>query len=410
MRDNHDGDWYGLPNVASSVKFKPQILPEMTHPPTEPISPSPEPQAEEQTTRLDAGINELGDHLQTALWLAAGFAVLALFYALSPILAPFVLAAVLAYISSPSVDRLTQWGVPRILAVVVVLLGLVLLGAGLVLILLPLLYEEAMILAARTPEALTLANEKLSPWLRQNFNIRLRFDPASLQKLAANNWDTVQIVLERVYSSVKIGGVALVGIAINLMLAPVVMFYLLLDWHGLITRLGNSIPRPWSAKVNQLTRDIDSVLSQYLRGQILVMVTLAVYYAVALWIAGIPSALPVGLVTGLLIFIPYLGFATGLVLALLVATLQFSGLGPIIAVLVVYGIGQLLESFLLTPYLVGERIGLHPLAVIFALMAFGQLFGFIGVLIALPVSAMLVVGLREVRTLYLASRFYQGRA
>jgi predicted PurR-regulated permease PerM len=285
-----------------------------------------------------------------------------------------------------------------------------LLGAGLVLILLPLLYEEAMILAARTPEALTLANEKLSPWLRQNFGIRLRFDPASLQKLATNNWDTVQIILERVYSSVKIGGVALVGIAVNLLLAPVVMFYLLLDWHGLIARLGGSIPRPWSGKVNQLMRDIDSVLSQYLRGQILVMVTLAVYYSVALWIADIPSALPVGLVTGLLIFIPYLGFATGLVLALLVATLQFAGLGPIIAVLVVYGIGQLLESFLLTPYLVGERIGLHPLAVIFALMAFGQLFGFIGVLIALPVSAMLVVGLREVRMLYLASRFYQGRA
>jgi predicted PurR-regulated permease PerM len=152
------------------------------------------------------------------------------------------------------------------------------------------------------------------------------------------------------------------------------------------------------------------VLSQYLRGQILVMAILAAYYCVALWLADIPSALSIGVVTGLLIFIPYLGFATGLILALLVATLQFAGWGPIVAVLIVYGIGQLLEGFLLTPFLVGERIGLHPLAVIFALMAFGQLFGFFGVLAALPASAALLVGLREVRALYLASRFYRGNA
>ena len=210
--------------------------------------------------------------------------------------------------------------------------------------------------------------------------IRLRFDSASLQKLAAGNWDTVQIVLERIYSSLKIGGVALVGLAVNLMLAPVVMFYLLLDWHGMTARMAGVIPRPWHGKLISVARDIDAVLSQYLRGQILVMAILAAYYCLALWLADIPSSLSIGVFTGLLIFIPYLGFATGMILALLVATLQFAGWGPIIAVLVVYGIGQLLESFILTPFLVGERIGLHPLAVIFALMAFGQLFGFFGVL------------------------------
>jgi len=141
---------------------------------------------------------------------------------------------------------------------------------------------------------------------------------------------------------------------------------------------------------------------------LLVMLTLALYYSTALWLAGLPSALAIGLVTGLLIFIPYLGYAMGFILALLVATLQFQGMGPIVAVLVVFGIGQLLESFLLTPFLVGDRIGLHPLAVIFALMAFGQLFGFFGVLLALPASAALLVGLRELRALYLASRFYRG--
>ena len=145
------------------------------------------------------------------------------------------------------------------------------------------------------------------------------------------------------------------------------------------------------------------------KAQRLAAYQLAAYYVAALWLAGIPSALSIGIVTGLLIFIPYLGFATGLVLALLVAALQFAGWGPVVAVMIVYGIGQVLESFLLTPFLVGERIGLHPLAVIFALMAFGQLFGFFGILAALPASAALLVGLREVRVLYLASRFYRGR-
>lgn len=348
------------------------------------------------------------DRLQNALWLGAGLGLLALLYALSPILSPFLLAAILAYICNPVTDRLSGLGLPRLASVVLVLLALGGLFAGLALIILPLLAEESAVLAARAPEALTLANQKLAPWLQHNFGIRLRFDPASLQKYAVANWDTVSGVLERLLDSLKIGGVALVGLAINLMLAPVVMFYLLLDWHGLLARIRNAIPRPWQAKLTGMAADIDAVLSQYLRGQILVMLILAVYYSLALWLAGIPSALPLGLITGLLIFIPYLGFSTGFVLALLVAVLQFAGWEPVLGVLVVYGIGQLLESFVLTPFLVGERIGLHPLAVIFALMAFGQIFGFFGVLLALPASAALVVALRELRRLYLASRFYQG--
>jgi predicted PurR-regulated permease PerM len=352
--------------------------------------------------------DQISHRLQTTLWVAAGLAILVLLYALSPILTPFLLAGILAYICNPLTDRITAWGLPRMAAVGLVMLALTALTAGLILIILPLLYEEAAVLAARTPEALALANEKLAPWLRQNFGLRLRFDSASLQKLAAGNWDTVQIILERIYSSLKIGGVALVGLAVNLMLAPVVMFYLLLDWHGMIGRIASVVPRPWHEKIDAIAADIDAVLSQYLRGQILVMAILAAYYCVALWLVDIPSALSIGVVTGLLIFIPYLGFATGMLLALLVAVLQFAGWGPIIAVLIVYGVGQVVESFILTPLLVGERIGLHPLAVIFALMAFGQLFGFFGVLAALPASAALLVGLREVRTLYLDSRFYRG--
>jgi predicted PurR-regulated permease PerM len=358
------------------------------------------------TAPLDA---KHADRLQATLWIAAGLAILALLYALSPILTPFLLAGILAYICNPVADRITRWGVPRIVVVTLVMLALAALVAGLILIILPLLYEETAALANRAPEAMALANDKLAPWLRERLGIRLRFDPASLKALATGNMDAVQAILERVYSSLKIGGMALVGIVLNLLLAPVVMFYLLLDWDGLMRSASNIVPRPWHAKLIGMAKDIDVMLSQYLRGQILVMALLAAYIFVALWLADIPSALSIGVVTGLLIVVPYLGYAIGLAMALLVATLQFAGWGPIIAVLVIYAIGQALESFLLTPFLVGERIGLHPLVVIFALMAFGEIFGFFGILVALPASAALLVGLREVRTLYLASGFYQGR-
>ncbi len=176
----------------------------------------------------------------------------------------------------------------------------------------------------------------------------------------------------------------------------------------MIARVSNMIPRRWLAKTTQLVADMDRMLSQYLRGQLLVMAVLAVYYALALTIAGFEIALPVGIFTGLAVFIPYVGFATGLVLALVAALLQFGDWYGFGAVAAIYGFGQLLESFYLTPRLVGERIGLHPLAVIFALLAFGQLFGFFGVLLALPVSAILTVALRELRQGYLSSALYKN--
>lgn len=346
--------------------------------------------------------------LQTALWIGFGLLMIWLIALLGPILAPFLLAGILAYVCNPLVDRLQALRLPRVVAVLAVILLLIAILIGLVLILTPLLVEETGALAERLPDAIAMANEKFGPWLRETLGIKLHFDPASLKKLAAENMGSIQTVIQHIFQSLKIGGVALIGLMVNLMLAPVVMFYLLVDWHILTKRIENSIPRGWHDKAVGMARDVDAVLSQFLRGQVLVMLTLAVYYSVALWIAGLPSAVAIGLLTGLLVFIPYIGFSTGFILALLVAALQFAGLGPIIAVLVVFGIGQLLESFILTPFLVGERIGLHPLAVIFALMAFGQLFGFFGVLLALPASAALLVGLRELRRLYLGSQLYRG--
>lgn len=340
-------------------------------------------------------------------WFGAGLALLLLLYLLSPILAPFVLAGILAYIANPLVDGLSRYRLPRVLAVTFVLLGLGLIFAGLVFVILPLLIDELGQLAARVPTAIEQLNQYLMPWLSRHLGISLRLDTTHLNKLLVGNWDVIQPMLGQIYTSAKIGSMVFLGVVINAVLVPVVTFYLLLDWHGLIGRLAAFIPRRWLGRCQVMAYDIDGVLAQYLRGQISVMLILAVYYSAALWLADIPSALSVGLVSGLLVFIPYLGFATGFSLALLIAAIQFTGLSPIIAVLIIYGIGQLLESFLLTPYLVGERIGLHPLAVIFGLLAFGQLLGFFGILLALPLLAILAVAWRDVRTAYLASRFYQ---
>ncbi|HUY04624.1 MAG TPA: AI-2E family transporter [Rhodocyclaceae bacterium] len=351
---------------------------------------------------------ERADRLQTLIWSVLGLAILWLLFLLGPILSPFLLAGILAYICAPLVERLDKLGLPRLAGVIAVMLLLTAILALLLLILLPLVNQEAQQLLARLPDGIRLLNEQLMPWLKERFGIQLKLDPTTLPRLIADNRDSSQLIAQKLLASLKIGGIALFGIVANLLLAPVVMFYLLRDWHELLSRLAAAIPRPWHAKTLAMAHEINAVLAEFLRGQLSVMLALALYYSVGLWAVGIGFALPVGMLTGLLVFIPYLGFATGFILALAVAALQFSGMAPIVGVLAVYGVGQGLESFILTPWLVGKRIGLHPLAVIFALLAFGQLFGFFGVLLALPVSAALLVGLREVRALYLESRLYRG--
>jgi predicted PurR-regulated permease PerM len=242
--------------------------------------------------------------------------------------------------------------------------------------------------------------------LQSQFGIDLQFDAASVRAFVADNVSGVQNVGVWLLGSLKIGGVALLGFFANLLLTPVVMFYLLTDWDTLVRRVGALLPRRWEVSSRQIAGEVDSVLAEYLRGQVTVMGLLAVFYAAALWLAGLQFAIPIGVLTGLLIFVPYLGFGIGLVLAIVVALLQFGTLKGVLIILGVYGVGQLVESFVLTPWLVGERIGLHPLAVIFALLAFGQLFGFTGVLLALPASAAILVALRHIRTAYTDSALY----
>jgi predicted PurR-regulated permease PerM len=346
------------------------------------------------------------ERLSAGAWITLGVvSVLVFFYLLAPILSPFALAAVLAYLLLPGANWLHRHGLPRILACVLMVVLSVAVALGLLLILLPVLEREALALDERLPGLISVLNEQVAPLLQKWLGLRVRFDPAVLRAMALQHvgqQDFVSNVLAR-FSS---GGMAVLGVIGTIVLVPVVLFYLLLDMGPFAQRLEAAIPRRWHDQTLDFLADIDAVLSQFLRGQLTVMLLLAVYYSGALTIAGFDSALPIGLLTGLLIFIPYVGFALGLVLASLVALLQFATWEAALTILGIYGVGYLVESFLLTPRLVGERIGLHPLAVIFALLAFGHIFGFLGVLVALPTSAVLLVALRRVRGRYLASSFY----
>ena len=331
-----------------------------------------------------------------------------LLWLLAPVLTPFIVAAVLAYALHPAVEALAARRVPRAIAVVVVESLAVVVLLALLLLVVPILAKELPLLREQVPLLAEHLNQKLVPWLAQ-FGITVSLDSASVKALLAKLLGAnLEEWIGTVLSSARIGGSLLLAFVGNAVLMPVVLFYLLADWPHLVQRVQGFVPPRARTTVLGFLAECDGILGQYLRGQLMVMGALAVYYSVALAVAGFELALPIGVFTGLAILVPYLGFGLGLVLALLVGALQFAGWYGVIAVAVVYGIGQLGEGLLLTPRLVGERIGLSPLAVIFALLAFGHLLGFVGVLIALPVSALILVALRRARSTYLASRLYQG--
>ena len=349
---------------------------------------------------------------QMVLWLALGIALVALLVELGPVLSPFIAAAIIAYALNPVVDWLSvkrgkKLAVPRPLAVLIVVLLLFTALLALVLIAVPVIQKEIPLLQEQIPNFLAKINEIVSPRLRE-LGIRVRLDGTGVKKILSQYFSSSSDeIWTMLLSSLKVGGIALLGWMVTLALVPVALFYLLLDWHAVLRRVENMIPRRWVGRATGLAHEVDQLLAQYLRGQLLVMLVLCVYYSVSLGLAGLDVALPVGVITGLLIFIPYIGFGLGLVLALMAAVLQFDGLHGLVVVASIYGVGQVIEGFFLTPRLVGERIGLHPLTVIFALLAFGQLFGFVGVLLALPASAILAVGFRHVRIHYFNSSFYR---
>lgn len=350
--------------------------------------------------------------LKRLQWGLVAFAVLWLIGALGPILTPFVLAALLGWLGDPLVDRLERSGRSRPVAVSLVFLMMVLLVTLVLLILVPMIERQVATLIESGPVYREWIMGTAIPWVEARFGFEVSewLDPQRLVEWVRGHWQQAGGIATTFMSYVSRSGFALIGLVVNLVLVPILTFYFLRDWDVLVARLAQLIPRDHYATVTRLAKESDESLGAFLRGQFLVMLAQGAFYAVGLQLIGLRLGILVGLIAGLISFVPYLGATVGAILMLLAAVVQAQGFDWQLLILgtIVFTAGQLFESYVLTPRLVGDRIGLHPVAVIFAVMAGGQLFGFVGMLIALPVAAVANVLLRYAHERYQASRLYTG--
>jgi len=338
-------------------------------------------------------------------WVLAGITITGiLIYLLGPVLAPFAISALLAYMTDPLVERMVKKKVPRTLAVITIFIGLFIIALLLLLVFVPLVEKQIAALIANIPVYIDWIQNTAFPWLQARIGAETELpDLNALKQAVSEHWQQAGGVAANILAQVSRSGLMFMGWLASLVLIPVVTFYLLRDWNILLARVRELVPRQTVKVVDRLARNADEVLGEFIRGQLLVMLALSFIYTIGLWIVGLDMALLIGMIAGIVSFVPYLGLIIGLLLATIASLIQFGDAGILVQVAIVFGAGQLIESMLLTPWLVGDRIGLHPVVVILAVLAGGQLFGFIGVLLALPVAAVLMVLLRYVHECYMAA-------
>ena len=341
-------------------------------------------------------------------WLALAVVVGVLVWLLSPILTPFVISALLAWLGEPLVRRIERTGRSRTAAVLLVFTLMTLVLVLAVLLLVPLIESQVSKFIDWLPRFGQWLTGTAVPWAEGRFNLELAgyIDPSQLIELFKEHWRQAGGIAATVMGELSKSGMALVSWLVNLALIPVVTFYFMRDGSAMLARARELLPRPVEPTVTKLALESDQVLGGFIRGQLSVMIALGTIYAVGLTAVGVDLGILIGLVAGLVSFVPYLGAIVGLGAAVIATLVQHGDLMHLALVLGVFGLGQLLESFWLTPWLVGDKIGLHPVAVIFAIMAGGQLFGFLGVLLALPVAAVAVVVGRHLHERYTHSKLY----
>ena len=347
--------------------------------------------------------------LQWALVLCAiGWLV----WRLGAVLTPFVFAALLAWMGDPLVDRLEAAGRSRNVAVLMVFTLMLLFLALALVILVPMIAGQIRTLGEALPGYRDWLLQTALPWLeaRTGVDIDAWMDPARILDFFREHSERAGGIATTALGVVSRSGAAMLAWAVNIVLIPVITFFFLRDWDRMVERVASVVPRDHVETVARLARESSDVLGGFLRGQFLVMVILGVMYGLGLWLVGLELGLLIGIIAGLFTFIPYIGPATGIVLGVIAALIEYGDWQHLLGVAVVFGIGQLVESYWLTPKLVGDRIGLHPVAVIFAVMAGGVLFGFVGMLIALPAAAVVNVLLRFAHERYTASRLYAGHS
>jgi len=356
---------------------------------------------------------EIALFLRRLKWVVLGAAGLWVTWLLAPILTPFVAALMLGWLGDPLVDRLEASGRSRNTAVILVFVLMSLLIALALLILVPMIQRQITTLVAALPQGQEWLLGTAIPWLEQKSGVQIMawLAPEKLFDWIRSHWQQAGGAATTLFGYVSRSGFAMVTWVVNLALLPILTYYFLRDWDKLVERVASLIPRNHIETVSRLARESNDVLGAFIRGQIVVMIALGVVYAAGLSLVGLNLGLLIGLVAGLISFIPYLGATTGVVLAVLAALVQSQGFDLKLLALIgaVFTIGQLLESYVLTPRIVGDKIGLHPAAVIFAVMAGGQLFGFLGMLLALPAAAVINVLLRYAHERYRQSELYAGQ-
>lgn len=350
----------------------------------------------------------MAQNLKNWLLLAALGLGLLVLYQLLPILTPFLVSVLLAYMGDPIVDFLERYKFSRTLGVVFVFVLLSLMMLISMLVLVPMVGRQLVHLYEITPQLIDWLQSSALPWIQVQLGIHTDIGSLdTIKKLFSDNMGKTTDILQLLLSQVSASSLAFLGWLANMVLIPVVTFYLLRDWDILMAKIRRLLPRKRETLTVQLLGECHEVLGAFMRGQLLVMLALGIVYAVGLMSIGLELGLLIGLLAGLASLVPYLGFVVGISAALVAGLFQFGvEWYPLLGIVVVFSIGQMLEGMLLTPLLVGDRIGLHPVAVIFAILAGGQLFGFTGVLLALPVAAVIMVLLRHVHELYKESDMY----
>jgi predicted PurR-regulated permease PerM len=346
---------------------------------------------------------------QVLFWLAAAIVLILLIALLRGIILPFVAGIVIAYFLNPLADRLTQWGLPRGIAATLIVAAFACVLAAALIFLVPLLVSQAQQFAAALPDEIRRLRALIETWAREQLGASYPEFEAGMDRSAQALTENMSSLAGYVASSLWSQGRALFDFLSLLLVTPLVVFYLLIDWHPMLAKLDSWLPRAHAATIRKLASEVNGAVSAFIRGQGTVCLVLAVYYAVALASMGLRYGLLVGLATGLMSFVPFVGWALGLLTATTIAFVQFwPETVPILTVVAIFGFAQVLDAGFLGPKIVGSKIGLHPVWLIFSLFVFSYLFGFVGVLVAVPIAAATGVLVRFALQLYLASPVYSG--
>lgn len=326
-------------------------------------------------------------------------------YFLGPILTPFVVGTLVAYIGDPLVNRLSRWKIPRSCGALLVFILFFLGVTGLAFLLIPIIITQVETLIKNIPDMMAT----VTPWLKTHGVDLTAVDRNSIQIFVTDHLTPLKTAAGGVFKVFRDSSHVMAVVLVNMILILLVGFYFMRDWPWLLNRVDQLIPINMRATAERLAQDCDRVLGAFLRGQLFVMVALAVYYSIALSLVGFNFAVLIGVLIGLFSIVPFLGTVMSFVLAGLAVAFQFHGLVQVLIVLGIIGFGHILENFILVPWLIGNRVGLHPVAVVFSVLAGGELFGVTGVLVAVPLAAVLLVFLREILARYKSSRlFSQG--